>query len=745
MRGKFFQAVLVLLVAFAVFKFAIRPPMPFSLLSLYMAITLLAVLLYVSSDSDSWRAFVGPIWATLTEPGRRPIRIAFGILLPALVGYYAYSQASAKPEAPLELRAIHPAPPATVSFRGKAIDLQAADTPVRKDLVQNPQNRAKHLAAGGAIYIRNCMYCHGDALDGRGHFAHGFNPVPANFIDPGTIAQLSEGYLFWRIAKGGPGLPKESTPWNSAMPAWEDRLTEEEIWQVIYYLYETTGYPPRQMEGGPAPPPPTPRATGGKELYAEKCALCHGDSGKGDGPAAELLDPRPRDFTAGKYKIRSTEGELPSDDDLFRVISEGMPGTSMPAWREVPEAGRRALVAHLRQFAPDAFRDAKPSAAGLPKDPGSSDASIKRGRTLFQELLECNKCHGQAGRGDPAPGSDLKDDWGHPIRPANLTKVWTFRGGAERREIALRLWTGLKGTPMPAFKGSVEDYKEYLKQEAKEKKDDRLVKEWQDASIWDVVNYVRSLGPERPGWATLLTVRPVTGEVPSDPNAKFWLDWPGASFPLVGQVIVDPRNFNPTVDLITVRAVHTPEEVVFHLTWDDPTASDPSKGAQKPDMVALQFPGGGQGGERPYFLMGEAARPVYLLTWQAGAGFGEATAAGIGKLTPATGEGVQTRGEVVYEAGQYRATMRRPLRTPDQADFAFPAAQFFPVAFWAWDGGAGEEGARAAVSAWYYGRLEAPPSKRQFVIPPLAVLGTVILEVGLSRWARRRRDSAASR
>jgi mono/diheme cytochrome c family protein len=92
------------------------------------------------------------------------------------------------------------------------------------------------------------MYCHGDNLDGRGHFAYGFNPPPANFQDPGTIAMLQEAFLFWRIAKGGPGLPKESTPWNSVMPAWEDRLTEEQIWQVIMYLYDATGQQPRRWE-----------------------------------------------------------------------------------------------------------------------------------------------------------------------------------------------------------------------------------------------------------------------------------------------------------------------------------------------------------------------------------------------------------------------------------------------------------------------------------------------------------------
>jgi DMSO reductase family type II enzyme heme b subunit len=261
--------------------------------------------------------------------------------------------------------------------------------------------------------------------------------------------------------------------------------------------------------------------------------------------------------------------------------------------------------------------------------------------------------------------------------------------------------------------------------------------------IWHLANYVRSLGPDSPNWATFLPIRAATGEVPSDPSAEFWQKMPGGNFPLVGQVIVEPRNFNPTIDMLTVRAVHTPDEVVFHLTWDDPTASDPGKGAPKPDRLALQFPTGGAGGERPYFLMGDGGHPVYLLTWQAGAGVGEATAAGVGKVTPKTGAAVQAKGQAVYDAGQYRLVIRRPRKTVDANDFVFPAEEFFPIAFWAWDGSEGDDGAKASVSTWYYVRLEAPPSKRQFVIPPLAALVTVGLELGLLRWAQRRRGPAA--
>jgi hypothetical protein len=117
---------------------------------------------------------------------------------------------------------------------------------------------------------------------------------------------------------------------------------------------------------------------------------------------------------------------------------------------------------------------------------------------------------------------------------------------------------------------------------------------------------------------------------------------------------------------------------------------------------------------------------------------GEATAAGIGKITPQTGEAVQAKGQAVYDAGQYRAVIRRPLETGDKTDFVFPVGQFFPIAFWVWDGSEGDEGAKAAISTWYYVRLEAPASNRHLVIPFIAVVVTVGLEMGLTRWAKRR-------
>ena len=128
------------------------------------------------------------------------------------------------------------------------MDLVAEDNPYRALEAEDPEQFAVHVENGRRIYYENCVYCHGDDMAGDGLFAHGFNPIPADFQDATTIAMLQESYIFWRIAKGGPGLPPESTPWFSAMPAWELFLTEEEMWDVTLFLYDYTGHRPRARE-----------------------------------------------------------------------------------------------------------------------------------------------------------------------------------------------------------------------------------------------------------------------------------------------------------------------------------------------------------------------------------------------------------------------------------------------------------------------------------------------------------------
>jgi len=257
LRQPFWQAVILLVVAYLtftvgvqyVFPFVFRAssaPVPHSVILQYMLIAVVGVLIFVSSDESRWSPFKQPLHATLVDSDKRWLRLGLLVVVPVLLGFETYQQARPRVDAPIELRSIHPAPPGQISFRGKAMQLSGLENPLR-----HTGSMADHLREGRRVYYQNCIACHGDHLDGQGHFAHGFSPSPANFSDNGTIAQLTESYVFWRIAKGGPGLPREGTPWSSAMPVWENYLTEDEIWSVVIFLYGQTGWQPRRWEATP--------------------------------------------------------------------------------------------------------------------------------------------------------------------------------------------------------------------------------------------------------------------------------------------------------------------------------------------------------------------------------------------------------------------------------------------------------------------------------------------------------------
>jgi mono/diheme cytochrome c family protein len=244
---------LLLVVAYALFTLGIAyippllgmpsAPVPSSVVLMYMAIALVGALIYASDDERKWTEFKEPVHRTLVDDERRWLRRGLLVAVPLLVGFVAFDQTRPKVEAPTELRSIHPAPPASITFRGKPMQLTGLENPLRQR-----GSLDDHRAVGKRVYYQNCLPCHGDLLDGAGHFGHGFSPTPLPFDDPGTIPQLTESYVFWRVAKGGPGLPREGTPWNSAMPAWEDFLTEDEIWAVIMFLYDQSGRTPRTWE-----------------------------------------------------------------------------------------------------------------------------------------------------------------------------------------------------------------------------------------------------------------------------------------------------------------------------------------------------------------------------------------------------------------------------------------------------------------------------------------------------------------
>lgn len=243
--GTFAWTLACLAGVYAFIRFGFATPIPVSVVQLYMGITALSLAAYVSSSATRRREFVAPLVALVNEPRLRPLLGATLVLLPALAAGSAFLGSQVKLEAPGFGRTVHPAPPDTIPFGDKTIDLAKGKNPLRELETTAPERFRAHVENGRKTYYQNCHFCHGDAMAGDGMYAHGLNPIPTNFTDPGTIAQLQESFLFWRIAKGGPGLPAEGGPWDSAMPAWEKFLSEEEIWEVILFLYDHTGYKPR--------------------------------------------------------------------------------------------------------------------------------------------------------------------------------------------------------------------------------------------------------------------------------------------------------------------------------------------------------------------------------------------------------------------------------------------------------------------------------------------------------------------
>ncbi len=193
----------------------------------------------------------------------------------------------------------------------------------------------------------------------------------------------------------------------------------------------------------------------GSFIYERGCAICHGMQGKGDGLAAPQLDPRPRDFTRGEFKFRTTpSGTVPTDEDLARTITHGLTGTAMSPWAELSKQDQQAVIAYVKTFS-ERFKTgtATPIKVSAPT-PFTIDA-VKRGQRWYTEL-GCLKCHGNEGRGDGPSAAELKDNWGFSIRPADLTHASRYKRGASPTDIYLTLFTGLMGTPMPSYAGSLE-------------------------------------------------------------------------------------------------------------------------------------------------------------------------------------------------------------------------------------------------------------------------------------------------
>jgi mono/diheme cytochrome c family protein len=212
-------------------------------------------------------------------------------------------------------------------------------------------------------------------------------------------------------------------------------------------------------------------ARNGKQLFERYCIGCHGKYGDGKGENAPYVNPKPRDFTLGIFKCRSTPtGSIPLDQDVFATIGRGLDTTFMPSWRPLTGQQRADLVAYIKSFS-SRFHEEKPAAPIniTPETPDTAE-SRERGETLYQSTLKCYQCHGEKGDGNGPSASTLRDDKDNPITPYNFTTLPRFKCGQTDADLYRIFMTGLDGTPMPSFA-------DYLKPD----------------QAWDLVHYLRSL------------------------------------------------------------------------------------------------------------------------------------------------------------------------------------------------------------------------------------------------------------
>lgn len=204
----------------------------------------------------------------------------------------------------------------------------------------------------------------------------------------------------------------------------------------------------------------------GKNVYARRCEGCHGLTGNGNGPAATFMYKfKPRNFNAGVFKFRLTpSGSLPQDGDLYRTVTRGIRGSSMPSWHMLPDKVRIAVIQYIKYELtvdrsdpeePYHYFVEEPAEApmyiGMAPEP--SEDIVKHGKEVWQQA-KCWECHGNSGKGDGDKSRELEDDFGYPILPADLT-AGLYKSGPSVKDIYRTVTTGLSGTPMPSYGDSL--------------------------------------------------------------------------------------------------------------------------------------------------------------------------------------------------------------------------------------------------------------------------------------------------
>ena len=484
-----------------------------------------------------------------------------------------------------------------------------------------------------------------------------------------------------------------------------------------------------------------PKLQAGRTVYLQHCAACHGTKGDGAGAASVWLFPRPRNFSAGLFKIKSTPGmALPTDEDLFNTVTRGMPGSSMPSFTYLTEQERRDAVQYVKyltaytdasgkrinRFAEAAANGQLAEPIRVPPEPPITVQSVAEGARLFSKL-NCVLCHGETGAGDGPNASSLKDTQGLFLPPRDFN-TGAFRGGHTGRDLYTRIAIGLAGTPMVAF-------------------DNKLLT---DQERWSLVHFIQSLRRKdvevndllRPSDG-LVRAAHVRGKLPVDPADPAW----EAMDPT--RVVLNPLwPEKDTIYAVAVRAVHDNKRLVVLCTWKDPVPdSAPVRVQDFQDAIALQF---SMNGNTPFLGMGDANNPVNIWQWKAGwqqeaeghrqdmaelypamhvdtyfatsyrtaadAGNAvarphtspveDANAHGFGTLQSQPPAGQNVAGKGVWRDGSWSVVFIRDLKSKDADDVKFAVGKQTPVAFAVWDGQNRDRNGRKVVSNWHKLLLE---------------------------------------
>jgi mono/diheme cytochrome c family protein len=495
----------------------------------------------------------------------------------------------------------------------------------------------------------------------------------------------------------------------------------------------------------------------GKKVYFKRCVWCHGVEGGGDGPSADRLFTRPRNFIQGTFKIRTTDsGELPMEADLIKTVKNGLPGSAMPAWGEfLSEDEIVSVVNFVKTKVQDRdFNDTEDEEVNIqdfgtnpwgttgPYHLGVPQADIDAGKEIFMKN-KCFECHGGEGRGDGNP--TMKDDWGFPIVAADWQQCWNFRGSRRNAydpfNVVRTISTGLNGTPMPNFKDQikVEDrwkIAAFVNSLCPRKNIDKLtnkpVPDFLIQSVFTEGNVVAKI--DDPSWASPDTdsrIVALTEEQAENPLKHY--------IAMAGQITRGKRNFDPKTDNLWVSSRWSSEEnavyylVEYHQRF---MSQDP----EFPDAVAIQWPAKLQdlfGAEKPYFIFGDSKKPVDV--WKASymaqdynatnapnpngykldASVKEYVANGFDAIADKESEGKVEIVDSIFHQGRVKVMFKRSLTTEGEFDVQIPSEKFIPVSFFQWSGRDKEHDEHMAISTWYYTILKPALPASLYYMPPI--------------------------